>query len=146
MHNRYQDLHAALVLLPECLKLYAKEGGVTGHWPPMSEGYWEIRERVGIRELEVTLRGFHPPSIQVPCDSSAMPGRLLPLLHVASTAAWSLSSRQSIRQFAIQLHDEDPEREDCLRFDAEATSTKVLLPDPMLSGPRDFKNSQRISY
>ena len=105
----------------------------------MSGGYWEIKERVGIRELEVTLRGFHPPSIEVPCDSSAMPGRLLPLLHVASAAAWSLSSTQSIRKFAIQIHDEDPEREDCLRFDAEASSTKVLLPDPYALGSKGFQ-------
>ena len=94
---------------------------------------------MGLQELEVSLRGSHPPIIQVPSSSSAMPGRLLPLLQVASVAAWRFQSKQAIRQFSIQLHDEAPGRHDCLRFDACAGTTEVLIPDPYALGSNGYE-------
>lgn len=68
-----------------------------------------------------------------------MPGRLLPLLHVASAAAWRLQETQTIRNFGIQLHDEDPGRENCLHFDAGALTKEVLLPDPYALGSHGYR-------
>ena len=105
MHNRNQDLHDT-PLRPEWLKFVGTKGF---GWALASDakGYWKLSERTGLHELEVSLQGFHPPIIQVPSSSSAMPGRLLPLLQVASIAAWRFQSMHANRQFSIQLHDED---------------------------------------
>ena len=46
---------------------------------------------------------------------------------------------QAVRQFSIQFHDEDPGRVDCLRFDAGAGSTEVLLPDPYALGSNGYR-------
>ena len=62
----------------------------------------------------------------------------LPLLQVASIAAWRFQSMHANRQFSIQLHDEDPGRNDCLRFDACAESPEVLLPDPYALGSNGY--------
>lgn len=68
-----------------------------------------------------------------------MPGRLLPLLHVASVAAWRLQSMPAIRAFSIQLHDEDPNRDNCLRFDARVGGRDVLMPDPYALGSNGYQ-------
>ena len=112
---------------------------LAGHWPPISEGYWELRERAGLQKLVVSLRVHQPPIIQVPSSSSRMTGRLLPLLHVASVAAWRLGAMATTRQFSIQLHDEDPGQDNCLHFDAGATTTEVLLPDPYALGSSGYQ-------
>ena len=112
---------------------------LAGHWPPISEGYWELRERAGLQKLVVSLHGHQPPIIQVPSSSSRMTGRLLPLLHVASVAAWRLGAMATTRQFSIQLHDEDPGQDNCLHFDAGATTTEVLLPDPYALGSSGYQ-------
>ena len=114
-------------------------GNLTGHWPPLSKGYWELRKRASLQALDVSLQGFQPPVIQVPVSGVSMPGRLLPLLHVASVAAWRLQSIQAVQRFSIQLHDEDPGRDNCLRFDADARSTEVLLPDPYALGSNGYQ-------
>ena len=112
---------------------------LAGHWPPLSEEYWKLNEQKGLKELEVTLCGFHPPLIKVPSSGLTMPGRVIPLLQVASVAAWRFQSIQHTGNFSIQLHDEDPARNDCLHFDACAESTKVLLPDPYALGSKGFE-------
>ena len=105
----------------------------------MTAGYWQLEERLGLEQLVVTLQGFQPPRIQVPKAGSTMPGRLHPLLLVASTAAWRLSGHSPHHEFGIQLHDEDPGWQNCLRFDAEAGSDQVLLPDPYALGSHGYR-------
>ena len=139
VHNRYQDFHVAPALSPECPKLKTGGSVVTGQWPPISSGYWKLQERAGLRQIEVTLLGFQPPIIELPAGSSALRGRLAPLLLVASTAAWRLSTIQTTQRFGIQLHDENPEIGNCLQFDAEVSSKNVLLPDPYALGSHGYQ-------
>lgn len=112
---------------------------MAGQWPPISSGYWKLNERAGLRQLEVTLQGFQPPIIELPAGSSTLRGRLAPLLLVASTAAWRLSSIQTTQRFGIQLHDENPDMDNCLQFDAGVSSENVLLPDPYALGSYGYK-------
>lgn len=67
-----------------------------------------------------------------------MGGRLLPLLQVASLAAWRLGFIQPKLRFAIQLHDEEP-REPCLRYDAWIHDPRPLLPDPYALGSHGYR-------
>ncbi len=72
-----------------------------------------------------------------------MPGRLLPLLHVASVAAWRMQSNQAINKFRIQLHDEESDRNNCLQFDARAGSRETLIPDPYALGSNGYERLRK---
>ena len=67
-----------------------------------------------------------------------MPGRLLPLLRVASVAAWRLGGLCPEAVLYLQMHDEDP---GCggLRFDAKADDRSALLPDPYALGSEGYR-------
>ena len=107
-------------------------------WPPLSESFWELRTCEASTCLKVELRGSSPPIVWADTHVQAMPGRLLPLLHVASVAAWKFSSYPSGSFFYIQFHDENPGYP-CLRFDAPIDDFSSLLPDPYILGSHGYQ-------
>lgn len=67
-----------------------------------------------------------------------MGGRLLPLLRVASVAAWRLGRDFPSAVLRCQMRDEDP-GPGALRFDAPLSDQAVLLPDPYALGSEGYR-------
>jgi hypothetical protein len=107
-------------------------------WPPLVDGYWQLRTGAISPWLKVQLRGMAPPLVWADAAAQAMGGRLLPLLRVASVAAWRLGGQDSEAVFSVQMRDEDPGR-GCLRFDAPVEDPSVLLPDPYALGSEGYR-------
>ena len=107
-------------------------------WPPLHRRYWELQPTSACSVLEVQLRGQEAPLVVVPEDTYRMGGRIEPLLQVASVAAWRLGKQKPQLRFQIQVHDEQPQHT-CLRFDAAASDSGILLPDPYALGSQGYK-------
>ena len=54
-----------------------------------------------------------------------------------------MQSSQAVSKFSIQLHDEEPHRNNCLRFDAGAGSTETLMPDPYALGSNGYERLRK---
>ena len=114
----------------------------SSQWPPTTDGYWELEEIYGLKHLEVSLRGLQPPRIKIPAGSQSIPGRLKPLLAVASAASWRLGGRFPQQKLSIQFHDECPNLTRCLHFDAALNSKAILLPDPYALASSGYRRLQ----
>ena len=109
-----------------------------GHWPPLTDGYWLLKEGPTSPWLTVELRGQGKPVLQLPAKTLINTRRLHPLFQVGSIAAWRRESRGETGIFRIQLHDEDP-GQDGLRFDANLSDNSPLIPDPYALGTQGYR-------
>jgi hypothetical protein len=107
-------------------------------WPPPVDGYWLLRRGAVSPWLEIQLQGQAPPVITASPEALRMGGRLLPLLRVASVAAWRLGGAAPSAALRIQVRDEDPGPQG-LRFDAPLGDGCLLLPDPYALGSEGYR-------
>lgn len=107
-------------------------------WPPLVDGYWQLRQGGTSPWLTVQLCGAAAPVVWADAEAQAMGGRLLPLLQVASVAAWRLGRDHPAVQLRLQMRDEDPGA--CgIRFDAPLDDQEALLPDPYALGSEGYR-------
>ena len=107
-------------------------------WPPLVDGYWQLQTGVPSPWLKVQLQGMAPPLVTADKAAQAMGGRLLPLLRVASVAAWRFGSQYPQAVIALQMHDEEPGGVG-IRFDAPLEDLAPLLPDPYALGSEGYR-------
>jgi hypothetical protein len=107
-------------------------------WPPLVDRHWQLLKGAASPWIRVQLRGTAPPLIWADAEAHAMAGRLLPLLRVASVAAWRLAEQSPQAVLRLQMRDEDPGSAG-IRFDAPLSDPSVLLPDPYALGSEGYR-------
>lgn len=104
----------------------------------MVDGYWQLSTGSFSPWLKIQLRGMNPPLVLADVDAQAVPGRLVPLLRVASVAAWRMGPRAPEASLRLQMHDEDPGAAG-IRFDAPLADQSFLIPDPYALGSEGYR-------